>query len=70
MKEKLNLLVERLGDIEIGLAKNALDQLKDEVRGATTSVTSVPKSFKYLKDHYQTIKDIYSKIMDPKFKVN
>jgi 26S proteasome regulatory subunit N1 len=68
LKEKLAFLVERLQDEEIELAKSALQNLVQEVKSATTTVTSVPKSLKFLKPHYPTIKDFYTRISNSDFK--
>ena len=48
MKEKLELLVERLADRDKAQRVNALDQLKQEISGATATMTSVPKPLKFL----------------------
>ena len=48
MKEKLELLVERLTDREKAQRVHALDQLKLEIAGATKTLTSVPKPLKFL----------------------
>ena len=57
LKEKLDLLVQRLR--EPTNFEAALEQLQQEVRGATTSMTSIPKPLKLLKPHYLTIKEFY-----------
>jgi 26S proteasome regulatory subunit N1 len=59
LKDKLELLVERLADSNV--ADSALEMLRQEVRGATTSMTSVPKPLKFLAPHYDRIKQIYSR---------
>ena len=55
LKEKLELLVERLGDRDFAQRDNALKLLKNEISGATRSMTSVPKPLKFLSVHYKTI---------------
>jgi len=55
LKEKLDLLVERLGDRDFAQRDNALKLLKIEISGATRSLTSVPKPLKFLSPHYKTI---------------
>lgn len=35
-----------------------------EIREATTSMTSVPKPLKFLRPHYQTLKEAYSLVKD------
>jgi len=64
LKEKLALLVERLQDSNPEIAKTALSGLIDEVKSATTTVTSVPKSLKFLKIHYPTIKNTYNTLSE------
>lgn len=56
MKEKLELLVERLTDRDVAQRVNALDQLKLEISGATSTMTSVPKPLKFLSPIYATVK--------------
>lgn len=68
MKEKLALLVERLQDSNQEISKVALNGLVDEVRSATTSVTSVPKSLKFLKPHYPAIRDAFNSVANSEFK--
>ena len=38
--------------------------------GATSSMTSVPKPLKFMKDHYKKLKEIYDAANDSQFKVN
>ena len=38
---------------------SALETLKKEVKESTTTMTSVPKPFKFLKTHYQSIYESY-----------
>lgn len=56
LKEKLELLVERLTDRDVAQRVNALDQLKLEISGATSTMTSVPKPLKFLSPIYATVK--------------
>jgi len=51
--------VERLSDKDAGIRKNALDMIKEEVAGATSSMTSVPKPLKYMTPLYPKLKEIY-----------
>lgn len=48
-----------MGEI-IGGNSESLALLKTEVRTSTTSMTSVPKPFKFLKDSYPKLTDHYS----------
>lgn len=59
MKEKLELCVERLADTEAGLRQQALDMIKTEVSGATSSMTSVPKPLKFMTPLYSKLTDCY-----------
>ena len=52
LKEKLELCVERLSDRDAGLRQKALDMIKEEIRTATTSMTSVPKPLKFCSPLY------------------
>ena len=59
LKEGLELAVTRLKENEKSLHKQALDHLVNEIRSATSSMTSVPKPLKFLNAHYATLKGIY-----------
>ncbi len=59
LKEGLELAVTRLQDKEVGLHKPALDYLINEIRSSTSSMTAVPKPLKFLRPHYDTLKNIY-----------
>lgn len=48
----------------------ALDSLKSLIQASTTSMTSVPKPLKFLREHYDTLKAIHEKITDQKTKVS
>lgn len=64
------MLVERLSDPAPEIANNSLELLKKEVKASTTSITSVPKSLRFLKPHYGQIKEIYDKTPNGDFKVS
>jgi 26S proteasome regulatory subunit N1 len=59
LKEGLELAVIRLQDEDNSLQKQALDHLINEIRSATSSMTSVPKPLKFLRPHYDTLKTVY-----------
>jgi 26S proteasome regulatory subunit N1 len=59
LKEKLELCVERLTDKEAGLRQQAVDMIKTEVSGATSSMTSVPKPLKFMTPLYTKLTDCY-----------
>ena len=59
LKEDLDLLITRLRETNQDLYLPALEQLRQSIRSATTSMTSVPKPLKFLREHYDTLKTIY-----------
>jgi len=65
LQEELNMLVERLQEPKKELYKPALEQIRSLIRSSTTSMTSVPKPLKFMREHYQTMKDIHEKLEDP-----
>lgn len=68
LQEELGLLVERLVEDDQSLYPMALETLSSKIRASTTSMTSVPKPLKFMRQHYDTMKQIYTKIKDPKTK--
>lgn len=57
LKERLELAVERATqEREPGLQTAALELLRSEIKGATSSMTSVPKPFKFLSPHFKTLR--------------
>ena len=69
MKEKLELLVERLTDKDKAQRVNALDQLKQEIQSATKTITSVPKPLKFLSPKFEDIKAAVESESDAQLKV-
>lgn len=59
LQEDLEMLVSRLKESDTSLYLPALEQLRSQIRSATTSMTSVPKPLKFLRVHYDTLKNIY-----------
>ncbi|XP_065875692.1 26S proteasome non-ATPase regulatory subunit 2 homolog A-like [Euphorbia lathyris] len=59
LKQQLELYVERIQDPDPGLQKVALQRMRQEIRSATSSMTSVPKPLKFLRPHYGTLKAYY-----------
>ncbi|KAJ8986255.1 hypothetical protein NQ317_009963 [Molorchus minor] len=64
LQDELNLCVERLQENDERLYLPALQALGNHIRASTTSMTSVPKPLKFMKPHYDTMKQIYKKIAD------
>ena len=63
LKSKLDELVKSVLDADYAkVGQAALASLKNEIRSATASMTSVPKPLKFLKEHYATIKAFYTKL--------
>ncbi len=69
LKEKLEILLERLSDEDPAQRKFALEQMRLEVAGATSSMTSVPKPLKFLSSHYPKLKAVYEANAKSDFKV-
>ena len=69
MKEKLELCYERLRDPEHAQRIYALSEIRKEVSGATSSMTSVPKPLKFLSKHYPGLKELYQTVPASDFKV-
>lgn len=59
LKESLQLLVDRVQDKSPEIQKSALNQLTKEIKESTTSMTSVPKPLKFLRPHYDTLKNFF-----------
>ena len=68
MKEGLELAVERLKEEE-GVRSNAIEHLRKEIKTSTSSMTSVPKPLKFLRSHYNTIKEIFENIKGDKVNI-
>ena len=49
---------------------NALDQLKQEISGATATMTSVPKPLKFLSPQYAAVKKAFEAETDATMKVS
>jgi 26S proteasome regulatory subunit N1 len=61
LKEDLELSVTRICDPkeQPGVKKLALETLRELIRTATASMTSVPKPLKFLRPHYDSLKTAY-----------
>jgi len=58
-KEELELMVERIQDLDPGIQSNALEMLKAEVKASTGSMTSVPRPIKFVGPFYEKLKDFF-----------
>ena len=52
LKDMLDMAVKRVSASEEGVQKLAIESLRNEIRSATSSMTSVPKPLKFLREHY------------------
>lgn len=59
LKERLEVIVERLQEADDTLHSTSLEHLSNEIKDATSSMTSVPKPLKFLKPHFDTLKNIH-----------
>lgn len=66
IKEKFDLLVERLQDKEADIRKSSFDKIREEVSGQHNS--SVPKPLKFLSPHYDDLKTFYEGLPEGEFK--
>ncbi|KAL6535815.1 26S proteasome non-ATPase regulatory subunit 2 A [Orobanche hederae] len=68
LKQQLELYVERVQDSDPGLQKTALESMRQEIRTATSSMTSVPKPLKFLRPHYGTLQAHFKEMADSDLK--
>ncbi|EGD76493.1 Psmd2 protein [Salpingoeca rosetta] len=68
LKMKLEGYLDRLDEDDQSLYEQCLKDLRSEIKTATSSMTSVPKPLKFLRPHYQRIKDIREKLSSPEHK--
>ena len=64
LQEELEMLVTRLRESDTSLYLPSLEALRTRIRSATTSMTAVPKPLKFLRDHFDTLKTIYSAMQE------
>lgn len=69
LKDELLLCVQRLTENDTKLYKPALEILRSKIKESTSSMTSVPKPLKFLRNQYDTLKAVYEKIYDKTTKV-
>ena len=62
LKDDLSMLVQRLSEPDASLYLPSLESLRTQIRSATTSMTSVPKPLKFLREHYDTLKTLYERM--------
>lgn len=59
LKSELDMLVERLTELDTTLYKSALEAIKDSIKTSTSSMTAVPKPLKFLRPHYLPMIKLY-----------
>lgn len=64
LQDELHMLVERLDESNVDLYLPSLEALRKLIRASTTSMTSVPKPLKFMRPHYEKMKEIYKKMPD------
>lgn len=65
LKNKLEALVDQIASESIDAQKAALESVRNEIRSATTTMTSVPKPLKFLRSHYGRLKEAHSASVKP-----
>ncbi|KAL2466538.1 26S proteasome non-ATPase regulatory subunit 2B [Abeliophyllum distichum] len=64
LKQQLEVYVKTVQDSNPGLQKAALESLRQEIRTATSSRTSVPKPLKFLRPHFEMLQAYYEEMAD------
>lgn len=59
LQDELNMLVERLQEPALELYHPALEAMAKLIKASTTSMTSVPKPLKFMRPHFETMKEIH-----------
>ena len=65
LKEKIDHYCEQL----LANEEKALGELTEIVKSSTKTMTSVPRPFKFLKTHYQALREHYASLPDSQYKV-
>lgn len=68
LKENIEKNIEMILGNDQEKAKTGLETLTTIVSTATSTMTSVPKPFKFLKDHYSSLVDKYNNIQPSFYK--
>ena len=63
------MLVQRLEESNVSLHKPALESLRTQIRSSTSSMTSVPKPLKFLRQHFDGLKELHNKWEESENKV-
>ncbi|UXI16019.1 hypothetical protein NH340_JMT01962 [Sarcoptes scabiei] len=62
LQEELEIYIRRLEESNHSLYVPALEALTVQIKSSTTSMTSVPKPLKFLRPHYETLKNLHPKM--------
>ncbi|CAG9809881.1 unnamed protein product [Chironomus riparius] len=60
LQAELNKLVETLQQENVDLYLPALTELGEKIKASTTSMTSVPKPLKFMRPHYESMKEVHN----------
>jgi 26S proteasome regulatory subunit N1 len=59
LKDELDMLAERLLESDSSLYKPALEAIRTSIKTSTSSMTAVPKPWKFLRPHYEGLEKAY-----------
>ncbi|KAK3678211.1 proteasome regulatory particle base subunit [Recurvomyces mirabilis] len=59
LKDELDMLVERLLEDDKSLYKAALEAINTNIKTSTSSMTAIPKPLKFLRPHYERLRETY-----------
>ncbi|KAK4574850.1 proteasome regulatory particle base subunit [Recurvomyces mirabilis] len=59
LKDELDMLVERLLEEDKSLYKAALEAINTNIKTSTSSMTAIPKPLKFLRPHYEKLRETY-----------
>uniref|UniRef100_A0A1Q3FXM4 26S proteasome non-ATPase regulatory subunit 2 n=1 Tax=Culex tarsalis TaxID=7177 RepID=A0A1Q3FXM4_CULTA len=62
LQDELNMLVERLQEPTTELYLPALETMAKLIKASTTSMTSVPKPLKFMRPHFEPMKEIHKRM--------
>lgn len=69
LKDELTLCVTRLTESDETLYKSSLEILRTKIRSSTSSLTSVPKPLKFLREHFEALSECFEKITEKETKM-
>ena len=58
----MTLCVERLKEDDAKLYEASLNIMREKIRSSTSSLTSVPKPLKFLRNHFDSLKEVHTKL--------